>query len=56
MLATEDKIAAEHPNWPAFLVFALHQRALYDVTRQEWRRQSPLIDVQALEDTYGVGP
>lgn len=55
-LAHADTIAAEHPSWAAFVVWAARQRALYDASRREWRAQSPAIDVAAVESAYELTP
>jgi hypothetical protein len=55
-LAQDDKLASEHPDWGAFLVWAVRQRALYDASRREWRRQSPALDVAAVESAYELTP
>jgi hypothetical protein len=55
-LATLDTLAAEHPDWAAYAVLAKRARALYDASRQQWRGQSPLIDVSAVEGAYDLTP
>lgn len=56
LLAAADQIAAEHPDWLAFRVWAQRGRALYDASRRQWRGQSPAIDVAALEASYDLTP
>jgi hypothetical protein len=55
-LAEADTVAAEHPSWAAFVVWAKRARALYDASRREWRAQSPAIDVAAVESDYDLTP
>jgi hypothetical protein len=55
-LAAADRLAAEHPDWLALVIWAARQRALYDASRRQWRGQSPAIDVSAVEGAYDLTP
>jgi hypothetical protein len=55
-IAIAERIAAEHPDWSAFVVWARAQQMVYEAARRRWRDRNPLIDVAALEEAYGVSP
>ena len=55
-LAQADRVAAEHPEWTAFVAWARQAQALYEASRRQWRAQNPMIDVAALEGDYELTP
>lgn len=55
-VAAAEQLAAEHPNWAAFAVWASRERKLYEASRRAWRAQNPAVDVAAIERDYDLSP